>query len=268
MMRLQTALSFLVMSGALCLTACVPVQPIPPNPSNPIGTVAVLPLVNNTTDVDAPPYVREKIANELAKRFYVIKPINEVDQILKDRMGVTLGVQLDMTTPQKLGETLGVDGVFYGSLDDFGQKVTGIYNVKRVRIRAKLVNCKSSQTVWKNGIGVKSVLTAGVLGSLASAGASLQEKQETGEELKPLFGESVPAPWYELQAEEAEGMGGALAASLLEKVVTKAMKAPLKQETEAAVSLLLSGHYQPGGWFSAPVAMGIAIPSGPGTGDR
>ncbi|WDT79624.1 MAG: hypothetical protein MPW14_21225 [Candidatus Manganitrophus sp.] len=37
--------------------------------------------------------------------------MNEVDQILKDQMGLTLGSQLELTTPQKLGAALGVDAV-------------------------------------------------------------------------------------------------------------------------------------------------------------
>jgi len=91
----------------------------------------------------------------LGQFFYVIKPASEVDQILKDQMGITLGSQLDLTTAQKLGQALGVDGVFYGSLDEFSEKITGVYNVKRVRLRSKLVNCKTGETVWKNGIGIK-----------------------------------------------------------------------------------------------------------------
>jgi hypothetical protein len=113
----------------LFITACAPTFPqIVPNQNSPIRTVAVLPLVNNSNDVDAPAYVRDIFVAELGQFFYVIKPANEVDQILKNQMGVTLGSQLDMTTPQKLGEVLGVDGVFYGSLDEFSEKITGVYN--------------------------------------------------------------------------------------------------------------------------------------------
>ncbi|MBI4400750.1 MAG: DUF799 family lipoprotein [Nitrospirae bacterium] len=263
MTKRPCTIAFMALFVCLSLSACVTLPQVTVNATNPIRTVAVLPLVNNTPDVDAPAYVRGEFTKELAKHYYVIKPLGEVDQILKDQMGVTLGVQLDMATPKKLGEVLGVDGVFYGSLDEFGHKITGVYNVKRVRLRTKLVNCKTGETVWKNGVGVKSVLTSGMLGSLSSLGASFQEKKETGEELKPLFGDTVPAPWHELQSEESGGMGAALAASLAEKVISKALKAPLKTETEAAVRIILNGYYHAGGWLSPPVTYGAMVPSGP-----
>lgn len=260
------------LASCLVLSACVPLQPVPPNPSNPIRTVAVLPLVNNTNDVEAPAYVRQQFTTELARHQYVIKPLTEVDQILRDQMGLTLGSQLDLATPLQLGETLGVDGIFYGSLDEFNHKITGVYNVKRVRIRTKLVNCKTGQTVWKNGIGVKTVLSTGQAGVAASVAAAIQDAKETGEELKPLFGDMVFAPWFELpgqqlpQGESAgQDVGVAFAAALGEKLITKAFKAPLLVETNATISILLNGSYHPGGLLVPPVAVGPGgVPAGPG----
>lgn len=240
-----------LLMGCLALAACVPLSPLPPvpaNPSNPIRTVAVLPFANNSNDVEAPAYVREQFTKELMRHQYVIKPLNEVDQALKDQMGVTLGAQLDMTTPQELGKTLGVDGVFYGSLDEFNHKITGVYNVKRVRIRTKLVSCKTGATVWKNGIGVKSVLSAGTAGAVASAAGTLQDTKETGAELPPLLGDAILAPWFELPKvgttkDTGEEVSMAFGIALGEKILTKAMKAPLPVETQAAIDILLNGFY-------------------------
>lgn len=234
----------------VCLsgTACLPLQMVPPNPTNPIRTVAVLPFMNNSNDVEAPTYVREQFAKELIRHQYVIKSLVEVDQTLKDQMGVTLGVQLDLTTPQEIGRVLGVDGVFYGSLDEFNHKITGIYNVKRVRARVKLVNCKSGETVWKNGIGVKSVLSAGTAGAAASVAGTLQDMKETGAELQPLLGETILAPWFELPKvgsvkDTGEEVGAAFAAALGERILTRVLKAPLPIETQAAIDILLNGSY-------------------------
>lgn len=257
------------LASCLVLSACVPLPPVPPNPSNPIRTIAVLPLVNNTNDVEAPAYARQQFTTELERHQYVIKPLADVDQVLKDQMGITLGAQLDLTTPQKLGETLGVDGVFYGSLDEFNHKITGVYNVKRVRIRTKLVNCKTGQTVWKNGIGVKAVLSAGTVGEAATAVGRLQDIKETGEELKPLFGDTILAPWFELPQQQlpqgSQDAGTAFAAALGEKLVTKVFKIPLAAETQAAIGILLNGSYHPGGLLVPQVAVGSGgVPAGPG----
>jgi hypothetical protein len=259
--------------ACLMLAACVPLPPVPANPSNPIRTVAVLPLVNNTNDVEAPTYVRVQFIKELGRHQYVIKPLAEVDQILKDQMGITLGAQLDLATPQQLGVTLGVDGVFYGALDEFNHKITGVYNVKRVRIRTKLVNCRTGTTVWKNGIGVKSVLSAGTAGAAASAVGTLQDTKETGADLPPLVGEPILAPWFELpkvgsMKDTGEEVGAAFAAALGEKILTKAMKAPLPIETQAAIDILLNGSYTyyDNNYHRHRINAGLgAVPAGPGS---
>lgn len=257
--------------ACLVFAACVPLPPVPANPSNPIRTVAVLPFVNNTNDVEAPAYVREQFLKELGRHQYVVKPAAEVDQVLKDQLGITLGAQLDLTDPKQLGETLGVDGVFYGSLDEFNHKITGIYNVKRVRLRTKLVNCKTGETVWKNGIGVKTVLSTTTAGAAASVASTVQDDKETGGELKPLFGDTILAPWYELPKQQlpqgksaGQDVGVAFAAALGEKLITTALKVPLAVETNAAVNILLNGTYQ-ADYLTPAVRVGAgAVPAGPG----
>lgn len=232
--------------GCAMLTACLPLSMVPPNPANPIRTVAILPFVNNSNDVGAPTYVRAQFAKELERHQYRIRPLAETDQLLKDQMGVTLGSQLDMAAPQKLGEVLGVDGVFIGSLEEFNHKITGIYNVKRVRVRIKLVECRTGRTVWKNGIGVKSVLSTGKAGAAVSAAGTAMDIKESGEELKPLLGDAIAAPWIELphqQLAKDSDAGVAAAAALGERLFTAMLNMPLFVETNAAVQVLLNGSY-------------------------
>lgn len=263
--------------SVLFVTACAPTLPqITRNPSSQIRTIAVLPLVNNTNDVEAPAYVRELFVEELGQFYYVIKPVQEVDQLLKDQMGVTLGAQLDMATPKQLGDVLGVDGVFYGALEDFNEKVTGVYNVRRVRIRSKLVDCKTGQMVWKNGIGVKQGTQAGgsqllsnlpyvglafsAAGSISSMASGMSDKEAA---LPPLFSDPIEAPWVALPEQsgsvEANMLGG-----LMGKVVEKAMKSPLHMEALTATSILLKGYYYPGG--SSYQTYGTMLVTGSGGG--
>ncbi len=84
------------------LSACVPMPVRQGDPNNPIKTVAVLPMTNQTNDVEGPQYVRAEFDKKMPGYFYANKPIKDTDQLLRDQMGVTLGAQLDMTTPQKL----------------------------------------------------------------------------------------------------------------------------------------------------------------------
>ncbi len=269
MRREATISSLVLLIVGVAVSACT--QAIRADSSNPIKTVAVLPLVNNSENVDGPVYVRALIAAELDKHQYAVKPLDEVDRILKDQMGVTLGKQLDMTTAQKLGEALGVDGVLYGSLDEFNHLMTGMYNEKRVRVRAKLMNCKTGQTVWRNGIGVKNVLAVGKAGAATTVVKGVVEAKAAGDDLPALFGEPIAAPWFQLPAlvagkDSPEDYAKGLGAAVGEKILTTTAKAPLPIESNAAVSILLNGSWHDGNPLHQPqrVGDGRAIPPGPG----
>jgi hypothetical protein len=261
---------------SMIASACVNLPPVTPNPGSPVKSLAILPVVNNSVDVDGPAAVQEALYQEaLHYHFTVVKPNVETNQILKDQMSLTLGSQLDMATPQKLGTALGVDAVMYASLEDFSQKITGIYNVKRVRIRAKLVDCKRGEVLWKNGIGIKQALTAGgsflsnvpgvnmaigLAGAVSSIGSKLSDKNDVA--LSKFLGDEIDAPWVELP-ERTTGVEMAAAESIGGKVVSKAMGTVLKEETDVAVNVLFHGYYHQGG-LSQPVTYGKMLPTGPG----
>ena len=156
-----------------------PHPPLPTDPMNPLKRVAVLPMKNDTTDVDGPTLVREKFSEALTNKSYVVQDMKETDQILRDQMGINLGGQLDLTTAQKLGETLGVEAVLYGTLMDFDETTTGILNVKKVSGKFKLVNTKTGQVAWTRALGVQSeVRMSGAAGSAASAVAKVANARD------------------------------------------------------------------------------------------
>ncbi len=275
MIRKSVAPILLLVLCALS-TACVHLPPVTPNPGSPVKSLAILPVVNNSVDVDGPAAVQEAIYQEALHYYFpLVKPNAETNQILKDQMSLTLGAQLDMATPQKLGTALGVDGVMYVSLEDFSQKITGIYNVKRVRVRAKLVDCKSGEVLWKNGIGIKQALTAGgsflsnvpgvnlaigLAGAASSISSKMSDKSDAA--LPKFLGDEIEAPWVELP-ERTTGVEMAAAESIGGKIVSKAMGTVLKEETDVAVNVLFHGYYHQGG-LSQPVIYGKMLPTGPG----
>lgn len=141
--------------AVVAATGCIAPLP-PPDPNNPIARVAVLPMDNRTNDMDGPNWVRVAFHQLVPSRYYVTMPTEQVDQVLQEKLGVTIGGQLDFTnagagapTPQKVGEALGVDGLFYGTLEDFQNLITGFYNKKKVSATFKLVNAKTGQVVWE-----------------------------------------------------------------------------------------------------------------------
>ncbi len=197
----------------------------PPRPydaGNPLKRVAVLPLKNETTDVDGPVVLRKRMIEALEDHSYMVRDVKETDQILRDQMGITLGGQLDLTTALKLGEILGVEGVLYGTLMDFDEMTTGAINVKKVRGKFKLVNAMTGQTVWERGLGVRSELIMqsgyGVAAALAARAADARDKDVS---------------WVTIQSitTGSEKLGESFAIGLGTKLLTKAIGMHLDHES-------------------------------------
>jgi hypothetical protein len=237
----------------ICFVGCVAPRHAPRyfDANNPVQKVALLPMKNDTTDVGGPDLMRKKMSDMLYEHAYIIMDTKESDQILRDRMGITLGGQLDMTTARKLGEELGVQGVLYGTLMDFDETTTGYYNVRKVRATFKLINTMTGQTVWQGGLGVKSeVLMSGRTGGAAT-----------------LLGRAADArdkdvPWVILDSVvlNDQNVGHSLALNLGAKMLTKTMGIHLDHEaTELARRVTLNLPWGPG-----PEAMAIhSTPTAP-----
>jgi hypothetical protein len=239
----------------LCLVAgfagCVAPRHAPRyfDANNPVQKVALLPMKNDTTDVDGPDLMRKKMSDMLYEHAYIVMDTKESDQLLRDRMGITLGGQLDMTTARKLGEELGVQGVLYGTLMDFDETTTGYYNVRKVRATFKLVSTLTGQTVWQGGLGVKSeVLMSGRTGGAAT-----------------LLGRAADArdkevPWVIINSviTNDQNVGHSLALNLGAKLLTKTMGIHLDYEaTELARRVTQNLPWGPG---PEAVAITAAVP--------
>jgi hypothetical protein len=180
-------------------------------------------MKNDTTDVDGPNVVRQKMAEALKQRSYVVQDLKETDQILRDQMGINLGGQLDMTTAQKLGETLGVEGILYGTLMDFDETTTGVVNVKKVRGKFRLVNAQTAQAMWTRGLGVRGeVKMSGAAGAIASTVSKVADARD----------KEVPWVTIEERTTGNDSFGKSLVMGLGSKLVSKAMGVHLDHESE------------------------------------
>ena len=248
------------------LPACASIPARTVDANNSIKTVAVLPFINNTNNVEGPAKMQFHFTAGLYERYYDVVEPDEVNQKLKDQMGVTLGAQLDMAKPDLLCKSFNVDGLLYGSVDDYISKPTGVYTIKRVRARAKLVDCKTGQTVWRGGAGGKSQETTGgdiggVVGLIGAAGSALSDATEG--ELPPLLGEKVEAPWFNVPPPPKQSSGNIwvdIAVGIVSTVVQHAAGVSLSREEYGTVTTALDGY------FHEPSVSGKTekgIPSGP-----
>jgi len=200
-----------------------------PDPSNPIKRVAILPIKNNTNDVEAPDFVRVQLAEAMKARYYNVRPMEEVDQILRDQMGVTLGGQLDIAETDKLKELLNVEGLVFGTLMNYEDITTGLINIRKVRATFKMTNTMTGEEFWANGIGVKTEDTSGgLLGSVASLGTTLADNKDD---------EGVK--WVKLQSQNSGGsVWEGLARGIAKKALAKATKTHLTYETREMVRMV------------------------------
>jgi len=217
-------IKYLAVAGILTffVGCALPHPPVHYDASNPLKRVAVLHLKNDTTDVDGPEVMRQKMVQALERHSYVVQDLKETDQILRDRMGITLGGQLDMTTPQKLGEALRVEGVLYGTLMDFEESTLGAINVKKVRGKFKLVNAMTGQAIWTRGLGVRSEMMmqsrAGVAAAAVARASDARDKD---------------APWVTIQSitTGSDDIGKSFVVGLGTKLFSKAIGKHLDHES-------------------------------------
>lgn len=218
------------------------------NPSNPIRTIAILPMLNNTDDIEGPKRAREDFFKRLSNYHYVVKPLSETDEVLNLQMGITMGKQLALTTPQTLGETLGVDGVFYGYLLNFDEVTTGLYDAYKVRIGWKLINTKNGEIVWGRGVAVKRNQSVGGIGGAISTSSNIKDAISE-DKVDPLPSSADPmkempglGKWI-LMKSNSNGngsIGTGIALSLGKKLVSSVRGAGLQTEMNFAYNKLFS----------------------------
>ncbi|MBI5886454.1 MAG: DUF799 family lipoprotein [Deltaproteobacteria bacterium] len=208
-----------------------------------VRTVAVLPVYNATNDVDGPQMVREQAIERMRKARYRNLPLADVDRILADRMGITLGAQLDLTTPQAIGAELGVDYLLYGYLLDFNTITTGVYNVNKVRAGFKLVDVKTGAVVWSRAAGVKSEIhSAGEIGAGIAALSQVTDRSddEISSAIPGLAGVPGLSDWKTSYSHHEKSVGNAALFSLGEQLVTQAFGVHLYFESSEMLDRIMS----------------------------
>lgn len=111
--------------------------------------VAVIPLVNNTNDVEAPSILREMFFMAITYHGYKSQPLNETEQLLKDHVGITLGKQASLVSPITIGKILNVEGLFYGELNEYNKITTGVYNKRIVSAKFRLISAATGKVLWE-----------------------------------------------------------------------------------------------------------------------
>lgn len=118
---------------------------IPP-PAGP--PVAVAPLENRSNDLDASEIIRGAFVEGIAQKGWNVAPTPESDRMLREGLGISYGGQLKATTPEEVCKILGVDGVFYGEVEEWNKTTTGVYNSVSVAAAFRLYR-KDGTLAWE-----------------------------------------------------------------------------------------------------------------------
>jgi hypothetical protein len=131
-----------------CIAGCAGPQAYISKDFTSTRRLAVLPAANEATDLDGPPYIRQLIFNRLKSFGYQVIPLEEVDAKLLAQ-GFTEGGQLGAATPQKLGEWIGADTLFYITIENFDYITVGYYSQRRVKVLGKITDAVTGERLWE-----------------------------------------------------------------------------------------------------------------------
>jgi len=110
--------------------------------------VAVAPMENRSNDLDASEIIREAFVEQIASQGWAVMPTGESDRSLRETLGISYGGQLKAVSPEEVSRALGVDGVFYGEVQEWNKTTTGIYNSVSVSAGFRLFR-KDGVLAWE-----------------------------------------------------------------------------------------------------------------------
>lgn len=161
----------------LCFSCASPLTFLAPDYASIKPTrIAVLPAINETSDVDAPIVFRILAMAELADKGYNLVDLDRIDEALKDK-GILEGGQLEALTAKELGELLGADALLFIRVMAYGRQI-GVH--LRMEGSFTLVDAKTGEKIWYSELSATDdILLEGgmvLLGAELMAGKDKQKK--------------------------------------------------------------------------------------------
>ena len=112
-------------------------------------SIAVLPVQNETVDMDAPKAFRPKIFDAIIDKGYLSPPTTGIDHILAQKDIKEAG-QLGALTPQEIGICLDVDALLFSTVTSWSTKYLVVYSSINVGARFQLIDAKTGEQLWES----------------------------------------------------------------------------------------------------------------------
>ena len=132
-MRNSNTIPFILFLAVLggCAPAAPSVRHTAPFPSK----IALLPLSSEALDLRAPELLRSLLDTYLSAANFNLNDIQETDEKLK-ALGISEGLQ--------------ADALLYGDIEDFNNANIGVYAKRMVKVKLRLVDGKTGETIWES----------------------------------------------------------------------------------------------------------------------
>jgi hypothetical protein len=111
-------------------------------------SILVLPVVNNTTNVEAPAFFLSTLPIPIAERGYYVFPVNMVKRVLEDE-GLSDPDLLHGADPMRLCALFGSDAVLYVTVEAWTAQYLVLDTTVTVEFDYVMKDGKTGDTIWK-----------------------------------------------------------------------------------------------------------------------
>jgi hypothetical protein len=165
-----------LLSIAALLTGCAIPPPNYPDysdfrASDP-HSILIVPVVNNSVDVEAADYFLSAISQPVAERGYYVFPVNMVKRVMEED-GLSDADMVHSADPTRLAELFGADSVLYISIERWDAQYAVLTTTVTVSLDYTLKDGDTGRPIWTSKKTItyqpQSVSTGNLIGDLVGA---------------------------------------------------------------------------------------------------
>lgn len=111
-------------------------------------SILIVPVVNNTVDVDASDYFLSAISQPVAERGYYVFPVNMVKRVMEED-GLSDANMVHSADPTRLAELFGADAVLYVSVERWDAQYAVLVTTVTVEFSYVLKDGHTGMELWR-----------------------------------------------------------------------------------------------------------------------
>ncbi|HEY1998894.1 DUF799 domain-containing protein [Paraburkholderia sp.] len=112
-------------------------------------SILVVPVINESVDVDAPDFFLSTIARPIAERGYYVFPVNLTKKVMSDD-GLSDANMVHGSDPTALGKMFGADAIMYIRIKRWDSKYVVLKTITTVELDYSLKSGTTGEELWKS----------------------------------------------------------------------------------------------------------------------